>query len=123
MNSSKDLVGYVRMHPRALGIVGVSWLHGRDEELTVFALGDPSSRPDTTQPLGRFYTPHQAHIHRRYYPVTESIYMYNRAIQRDAGYGFISFVASAPGQKIFLNNGLVPVTMPVRLVSLTSIAR
>jgi phosphate transport system substrate-binding protein len=33
--------------------------------------------------------------------------------------GFLAFVASAPGQKILLNAGLVPATMPVRLVQIT----
>jgi hypothetical protein len=46
--------------------------------------------------------------------------MYSRDVNPDVSVGFISFVSSAPGQKIVLNNGLVPVTMPVRLVQLTS---
>jgi phosphate transport system substrate-binding protein len=84
------------------------------------ALGDPKTRPDSTQPVGKYYSPAQAYVHLNYYPVTKPIYIYTREVVRHVGIGFISFVNSGPGQKIFLNNGLVPVTMPVRIVELTS---
>jgi phosphate transport system substrate-binding protein len=46
--------------------------------------------------------------------------VYTRDVERNISVGFISFAASVEGQKVFLNSGLVPVTMPVRLVQLTS---
>lgn len=120
MSSSKELVEYVAATRNAIGIVGMAWIAGSEENLTVFALGDPAHRPDTTQPIGKFYPPVQAHIYRGYYPITKAVYMYNREILRDVGYGLISFVSSTPGQQIVMNKGLVPATLPVRLVNLTS---
>jgi phosphate transport system substrate-binding protein len=120
VTSSAELVDRVRGNPRALGIVGLGWLRGRETDLRVFALGTPGARPDTTQPFGRFYTPVQAHVYRKYYPLTRRVMIYSREVVPEVGYGFISYVASAAGQRIFLSSGLVPATMPVRLVELTS---
>ncbi len=62
---------------------------------------------------------HQANVYLGKYPLHYPVYFYiNPAASPLAG-GFSSFVASAPGQKIILNWGLVPKTMPVRLVTLT----
>jgi len=118
--SSKALVDFVRATPGAIGIVGLSWLRGYDKELRVFALGGPDFRPDSTQAAGQYYSPVQAHVYRGFYPLTRPVYLYSREVLRDVGYGFISYVTSATGQKLFLENGLVPVTMPVRLVEITS---
>jgi phosphate transport system substrate-binding protein len=118
-SSSEKLVGYVLTKPGAVGITGVAWLKGHDRDLTVCALGTPGARPDSTQPPGKFYPPVQAHVYRKYYPITTPVHMYNRKVTPDVGYGFISYVTSPRGQQIILENGLVPVTMPVRLVELT----
>lgn len=119
-DSSSQVVQYVRNSPNAIGIVGLSWLQGVEQAVTVASLGNPNSAPDTTQPVGQFYSPAQANVYRRYYPITTRLYMYNREILRTVGLGFIAYVISAPGQKVFQENGLVPATMPVRLVETTS---
>lgn len=119
-DSSQKLVEYVLENPNAIGIVGLSWLKGHDQQLTVAGLGDPNGRPDSTQPMGRYYPPLQAHVYRKYYPITTPVYIYSREIIMDVGLGFIAYVASIQGQKIFQEHGLVPATMPVRLVETTS---
>ncbi len=118
--SSDSLIRFIENNPAAIGIVGVNWIRGREENLTVFALGNPGVRPDSTEPLGRFYTPLQAHIHRNYYPISRPVYVYSREYGATLSSGFIGYVNSIHGQQIFLNEGLVPVTMPVRLVETTS---
>jgi len=119
-STSEKLIQFVKDNPNAIGIVGLSWLQGNEDELRIFALGTPGARPDSTEPEGRYYPPVQAHVYRGYYPITRPVYIYTRQIVRDVGYGFISYVAGPAGQKLFLNHGLVPATMPVRLVELTS---
>lgn len=118
--SSEKLLEYVQNNSNAIGIVGLSWLRGKEADVQVLALGGPGWRPDTTESFGRYYPPVQAHIHRKFYPINTPVYIYRREVLPDVGYGFISYATSGAGQKLFLNNGLVPVTMPVRLVTLTS---
>ena len=120
MGSSAEVFEYVRTRPAALGILDVSWLKGVAEQVTVFSLGTPGVAPDTTQPPGAFYSPAQANVYQNYYPVTSPVYIYSRELSRDVGLGFIAFVAGAEGQKVILNSGIVPVTMPVRLIHLSA---
>jgi phosphate transport system substrate-binding protein len=121
-SSSKRLVEFVRDARNAVGIVGLGWLRGgMGQQVGVVAVGDPNSRPDSTRPMGEFYKPYQAYIYKGYYPISRPVYMYSRELSNlTVGYGFIAYVSSAQGQQIFLSNGLVPVTMPVRIVNLTS---
>ena len=120
MSSSREVVEYVQKTPASVGIVGINWLRGAEDAVTVCKVGDPNSRPDSTQVMGQYYSPIQANIHRRYYPITRLVSLYTREVSRDVGLGFIAYVGGGKGQQIFLDNGLVPVTMPVRLVETTS---
>jgi ABC-type phosphate transport system substrate-binding protein len=65
---------------------------------------------------------HQANIHLGLYPLHYPIYVVFNSRSLLAA-GFSAFVASAPGQKLLLDAGLVPATMPVRLVQLSEVAR
>ena len=120
IDSSRARIAYVRTHRGAISLVGVNWLKGEDQDFTIMSLGTPGVRVDSTEPPGQYYSPAQAYVYKGYYPIITPIYIYSREIDRNVALGFISFVTSGPGQKVFLNNGLVPVTMPVRLVNLTS---
>lgn len=120
MSSSGELFDYVSERPDALGIIGLAWLKGVTEGVTVMAVGIPGYRPDSTQRPGTFYSPAAAYIYLGYYGISTPVYMYTREVSRDLGLGFIAFVAGAEGQKIIKRNGLVPVTMPVRLIHLSS---
>jgi len=63
-----------------------------------------------------FTKPYQAYIADKSYPFIREVYMISRETFTGLGSGFISFVASDPGQRIILKSKLVPATMPVRLV-------
>jgi phosphate transport system substrate-binding protein len=52
------------------------------------------------------------------YPLTRDVVIISREIGTGLGTGFISFAASDKGQRIVLKSGLVPVTMPVRIVNI-----
>jgi len=119
VRSSPEMLEQVTLLPDAIGFVSVNWLRDKSEKLKVLELCDPSM-PDSLGIKGQYFAPFQAHIYRGYYPITSEVYIYSRVDMYSVGSGFISFVTSAPGQKIVLDNGMVPVTMPVRLVELTN---
>jgi phosphate transport system substrate-binding protein len=119
-SSSSELISYVSKTPGGLGIVALNWLKGNEDRLRVISVSSPVMRPDSTYAPGEFYSPAQAYVYLGYYPVTAPVYIYTRQIDRDVSVGFISFVTSVAGQKVIQNGGLVPATMPVRLVHLTS---
>ncbi len=111
---------YVAKTRNTLGIVGVAWLKGYDERVKIMEIGGPEHRPDTTRAPGQYYSPAQAYVFQGSYPLAAPVTIYSRAYARDLGLGFISFVAGVAGQKIITREGLVPMTMPVRIVQLTS---
>jgi ABC-type phosphate transport system substrate-binding protein len=103
LNSGPDIFPGEGPSPRAIDIAQV------DSSMMKYV--DPNS-------FGSYYYPYQAHVYRHYYPLTRPIYFLTRDLNDGLGAGFLTFAASASGQQIFLNNGLVPATMPVRLVQL-----
>ena len=118
--SSTMLIEYVGHTRGALGIVGLDWLKDHDAHVTVLGVASPAMRPDSTYAPDEYYTPVQAYVYLGYYPITTPVYIYSREVERDLGDGFIAFVTSVAGQKVVQAGGLVPATMPVRLVQLTS---
>ena len=81
-------------------------------------VGDPEFKSDSTVTEMEYFAPHQAHIYRNYYPLSRSIYIFTHKAGRGVARGFAAFAAGVDGQKIIVKNGLVPATMPVRLVQL-----
>jgi phosphate transport system substrate-binding protein len=117
---SGDLMEHIRSTRNALGVVNVAWLKGADQDFNVIALSRPGVAADSTQPVGKAYTPIQGYVYSGYYALSTPVNIYTRELNRDVSVGFISFANSVLGQKVFLNSGLVPVTMPVRLIHLSS---
>ncbi|MDI6767060.1 MAG: PstS family phosphate ABC transporter substrate-binding protein [Bacteroidota bacterium] len=117
--SSEEMLQYVSEQPNAIGMVGLNWLNQKKENITVLKLSDPDA-PDSLGIRGQYFAPFQAHVYRGYYPITRNVYIYSRVDMYSVGAGFIAFVTSAPGQQVVLNNGLVPATMPIRLVELSN---
>jgi phosphate transport system substrate-binding protein len=120
MASSPEVIKYVLDHRDALGIVGTAWLRGFENRLTIADVGGPAWRGDTTRAAGQYYGPAQAYVFQGFYPMNTPVWIYTREVSRDLGLGFISFATSAVGQKVVTKEGLVPVTMPVRLVQLST---
>lgn len=63
---------------------------------------------------------HLANIYRERYPLRSFVYALTLNENVDLSTGIVSFIISGPGQKQLLNNGLVPATMPVRIVQFGS---
>lgn len=125
VQTQKEVLEYVSSHPRGLGIVSTACFY----EVT-----KPQGIPDTSSVLRtlaverqdstgarEFVKLHPANVYRSYYPFSYGVYIYTTSSpSRDAGpeVGFATFIASFPGQKIIQDAGLVPATMPIRLVQI-----
>lgn len=117
VKSNPEVIDYVNKTPNAIGIVSVNWISDNDDSLSrsfikkikVVAVSMPVLNES-------FYYPVQGSIYDKSYPFTRDVYMVTRESYIGLGAGFISFVASAQGQRIFLKSGLVPATMPVRMI-------
>lgn len=121
-NSSESVIDYVSKNKNALGVVGVTWVSDRRDSTLMSFVNKVRvveiSPPDSSEGRGEFYKPYQAYIAIKYYPLWRTVYIISREARSGLGTGFASFVASDRGQRIILKSGLVPASIPVRLVEL-----
>jgi phosphate transport system substrate-binding protein len=116
VNSPELLLEYVGSNPRAIGILGMSWLnHLSAQDLKVFqeqvqmvALNNPDAG------VSGYFLPEQGNIADGSYPLVREIRAISTESRVGLGTGFISFMASERGQRILLKAGLLPYTMPSR---------
>ncbi len=117
--SNNEVRNYVTENKNTIGVIGVSWISDKDDPKTVSFLNKVKvvALSGKENP-GTYYKPYQAYMQQGFYPLSRYIYMINREARNGLGTGFVSFVAGDKGQRIILKSGLVPATMPVRLVSI-----
>jgi phosphate transport system substrate-binding protein len=116
--SNPDVIEYVSTHKNAIGIISVNWISDKDDQSTTDFLNKVRvvSVAKVDASGARFYKPYQAYIKTKDYAFCRDVYMINRQTRAGLGMGFVAFVAGEKGQLIILKQGLVPSTMPVRLV-------
>lgn len=117
LNSSDAVIDYVSQQKDAIGLIGGAWISDRDDSTTNKFLS--TIRVAAIEHDGEFYQPYQAYVARRLYPLTRNIVICSREARSGLGTGFMAFVAGDKGQRIILKAGLVPVTMPVRVVEVS----
>ncbi|MFH1005368.1 MAG: substrate-binding domain-containing protein [Bacteroidota bacterium] len=121
VKTNPDVIDYVSQNKNALGIISVNWISDKEDTLTrsflkkVNVLGI-SSIKNTKE----FFQPYQAYIANKQYPLCREVYIINREGRTGLGTGFVAFVAGEKGQLIILKAGMVPATMPVRIVNVTN---
>ena len=119
VNSNPEVIDYVSGSPGAIGIVSVNWISDEDDprsfkllnKIKVAAVSQPYLDEEST-----FYLPVQGSIYDKTYPFVREVNMNLRESFSGLGSGFVSFVAGEKGQRIILKSGLVPATMPIRII-------
>ncbi|QNF33272.1 substrate-binding domain-containing protein [Adhaeribacter swui] len=120
--TNKALIDYVAQTPNALGVIGVNWISDFDDTTAISFLrkikvAAVSNNPDKTV-TDSYVQPFQGYLAQESYPLRRNVYIVSREARAGLGTGFASFVAGDKGQRIILKSGLVPATMPVRIVSI-----
>jgi phosphate transport system substrate-binding protein len=114
VHGNAAVVDYVSKNPQAIGLIDVGWISDRDDSTSNSFLNSirvMSIARDTS-----FYQPYQAYLAQGKYPFLRDITMISREARSGLASGFMAFVASDKGQRIVLKSGLVPATMPIRIV-------
>jgi phosphate transport system substrate-binding protein len=120
VNSNAEVIDFVSKNKNAMGIVSVNWISDKDDstnmsftrKINVLAVSQPFLND------GSYYRPDQGWIYNKSYPFTREIYLISREIFRGLGSGFIQWACAEQGQRIVRMSGLVPATMPIRLVQI-----
>ena len=118
VNSNEEVIKYVENNRSALGIISVNWVSDNSDSVSnrflkninVVAVGT------SNETKNNYNKPFQGYIAEGSYPLCRDVFMISREPFAGLGTGFVSFVAGDQGQRIILKSGLVPATMPVRLI-------
>lgn len=121
--SNPNLVDYVAENKNAIGVIGVNWISDWDDSTAISFLNKVKvvGVMSDKNPAYGYVRPYQAYLSEskqveKQYPFRRYLYIISREARAGLGTGFASFVAGDKGQRIILKSGLVPATMPVRIV-------
>lgn len=117
VNTNEEVISYVEKNRNAIGILSVNWISDTRDSISqrflksvkVMAVGSDADNA---------CKPFQGYIAEGSYPFCRDVYMISRETFAGLGSGFTTFVAGDQGQRIVLKSGLVPATMPVRLIEI-----
>ncbi len=134
--STEDVFKAVEAHKNALGIVGVSWLSPRlDAVATTLDERIEALNQNTPPPSNTFtdrikvmkireddkleaFKPYQAYLYDGSYPLFRIIYAIDASPVGSPDHDFFAFLTGVIGQKIILQTGIVPASVPIRVVEL-----
>ena len=119
VESNEGVLDYVMKDPDAVGLIGASWISDRDDSVANRFLASIKVVAIENDGEHEYYQPYQAYIAQKLYPLTRDVIINSREARSGLGTGFTSFVAGDKGQRIVLKAGLVPMTMPVRIVEIS----
>lgn len=118
VNDNKEVIDFVSRNKDALGIVSVNWISDKDDSTTMSFINKINTVAVSHQFIddGSYYPPQQGFIYDKSYPFVREVYLISRETFSGLGSGFINWACAEQGQRIVLKSGLVPATMPIRLV-------
>ena len=120
METNPEVIDFVSRNKNAIGIVSVNWISDSKDSLSMSFMEKINVLAISNQFLDNrtFYRPYLASIYERSYPFVREVYLISRETFAGLGTGFIQWVTAEQGQLIVYKSGLVPATMPIRLVEI-----
>ena len=118
LTSNNAVIDYIAKEKNSIGVIGVNWISDRDDTTNLSFLNSVRVMEVSTSEDSEYLKPYQAYIAQKTYPLWREVYILSKEAYTGLGTGLTAFIASERGQRIVLKFGLVPATMPVRLVEL-----
>jgi len=118
LTSNNAVIDYISKTKNSIGVIGVNWISDRDDTTNQNFLKSVKVLEISTDENSEYFKPYQAYIAQKIYPLWREVYIISKEAYTGLGTGLTAFIASERGQRIVLKFGLVPATMPVRLVEL-----
>ncbi len=121
LKTNSEVIKYVYDNPGTIGVVGVNWIVQPPVELekqvgSLKILGVKNLEGKAG--ADAFYKPFQNDIALELYPLIRSLYIINCEGGPGLGTGFASFIAGERGQRIVLKSGLLPDSIPSRVINI-----
>jgi phosphate transport system substrate-binding protein len=126
----REVINFVNQNPHSMGFMGVNWISDpEDPTQTRFRNGIKVAHlmSDSIANLMKkdpalfdesYYQPLQAYLAQGFYPLIRDVMVCSREARSGLATGFTAWLASDKGQRVILKAGLLPATMPVRIVKI-----
>jgi phosphate transport system substrate-binding protein len=120
VTNNPEVVDFVSRNKDALGIISTNWISDKDDSLSMSFIRKVNVLAVSQKFVndGSYYRPYQGSIYDKSYPFVREVYFISRETFAGLGSGFIQWATAEQGQRIVLKSGLVPSTMPIRLVQI-----
>ncbi|HEY4322394.1 MAG TPA: substrate-binding domain-containing protein [Mucilaginibacter sp.] len=119
LKSNKEVIKYVSQHPDAIGITDFSWLNDPDKDYAddVEKVKIVNVKDDITKNAPpQYFSPSQTTLALKQYPLVRNLYILNFTGFHGLGMKFATFLAGDRGQRIILKSGLLPDSIPQRVI-------
>jgi phosphate transport system substrate-binding protein len=120
VKSNAEVIDYVAKNKSAIGLVSINWLCDKHDS-TCRAFTNKIKVAAVSQSVldpGSYAIPSQGSMYDKSYPFTRKVYLVSRESFTGLGSGFITWCAAEQGQRIILKSGLLPATMPIRMIQI-----
>ncbi|ADY53501.1 ABC-type phosphate transport system periplasmic component-like protein [Pseudopedobacter saltans DSM 12145] len=114
LKTSEEVIRYVKDHPKAYGIISVSWIKRPTKDIEE-AVNDIKCLAVKNKE-GSYVEPTQSSLKTQKYPLTRDLYLIDCQGKAGLGTGFAAFLASDIGQRIILKSGIAPDSLPSRQI-------
>lgn len=121
LKSNKEVLSYVSTHTNAIGIIGFSWLNDPDPDyadavnkVKIVGVKDETNKQFANQ----YFKPSQTTLELKQYPLSRKMYVINATGKIGLGRGVADFLASERGQRIILKSGVLPDSIPQRVINI-----
>ena len=117
LKTNEEVIKYVGQNKNAVGLISANWISDTDDKGVQTFLKEVRLAEIAKEAGKESFTPHQAYLATGDYPFKRGVWFID-ATARNFGLaaGFANFLASDRGQRIILKSGLLPATMPIRLI-------
>ena len=120
--SNADVISYVSKNQNTVGVIGANWVSDMDntqqqgflKKIRIIGL----SEKENPTSVEEYFQPHPAYLQLKQYPLTREVYAIMRESRTGLATGFIAFLRGEKGQRIVLKEGLLPATIPTRIVEI-----
>lgn len=114
-----EVVDFVSQTPGALGIIGVNWVSNHRDTTCMGFLDKVRIMAVSREAVAtadNSFQPYQAYLATEQYPLRRDVYVLLTDPRHGLPAGFTSFLASDRGQRIILKSGILPATIPLRII-------
>lgn len=116
LENNQQVIEYVAKNKGAIGIIGANWISDSDDKGVQKFLSNVILVDVAKQAGMEGFGPYQAYLATKQYPFRRSMHIVNCQARAGLGLGLASFLASDPGQRIMMKEGLLAANVPIRLM-------